>query len=52
MPNDLLVRYFKRRGLFEDVDFAGLEEPQPEELFAAWWEWPEPDRGTMEAEFR
>ena len=52
IPNDLLARYFKRRGLLEEVDFAGLEETQPEELFAAWLDLPEEDRNAIEAEFR
>ena len=52
MPNDLLARYFKVRGLFEDLDFARLEETQPEELFAAWLELSEEQRNAMEAELQ
>ena len=52
VPNNLLARYFKRRGLFEDVDFAGLEETRPEELFTAWLKLPEDRRNSMAAEFR
>ncbi len=52
IPNDLLDRYFKRRGLLEDFDFGTVEKPQPEALFAAWLELPEEDRNSMEAEFR
>ncbi len=35
MPNDLLARYFERRGLFGDLDFSSMNEIQPDELFAA-----------------
>ena len=35
-----------------DLDFAGLEETQPDELFSAWLELSEEDRKAMEAEFR
>ena len=52
MPTDLLARYFKRRAVLADFNFAGFEETQPEELFAAWLELPEEDRNSMEAEFR
>ena len=51
MPNDLLARYFRRRGLFEDVDFAGLGETRPEALFAAWLALADQDRNAMEADF-
>ncbi len=50
MPNDLRARYFGRRGVFEDVDFAGLEETRPEALFAAWLELPEKDRNAQGAQ--
>ena len=52
IPNDLLARYFAGRGLLEEVDFAGLGETRPEELFAAWLELSEEDRNAIEAEFR
>ena len=52
MPNDLLARYFKRRGLFEELDIARLDETRPDELFAAWMELSEEDRNAIEAEFR
>ena len=52
MPPDLLARYFKRRRVLADFNFAGLKETQPEALFAAWLELPEEDRNSMEAEFR
>ena len=50
MPNDLLARYFKGRGLLGDFDFASLEDT--ERLFTAWLELAEKDRNAMEAEFR
>ena len=36
MPNRLLARYFKARGVLVGVDFAGTKETQPEGLFDAW----------------
>ena len=52
MPNDLLARYFARRGLFGDLDFSSMQEPQPDELHEAWLEVPEDQRNAMRAEFR
>ena len=52
IPNDLLDRYFKRRGLLEDFGLGTVEKPQPEAQFAAWLELPDDDRNAMEAEFR
>ena len=52
VPNNLLARYFEGRGLFGDLDFEAMEEPQPEELFTAWLELPDDQRNSMAAEFR
>lgn len=52
MPNDLLARYFERRGLFGDLDFSSMKEAQPDELFAAWLELSGEQRNAMEFEFR
>ena len=52
IPNKLLARYFKRRGVLADLNFANLEANQPEALLAVWLNLPEEDRNAMEAEFR
>ena len=52
MPNALLARYFQRRGLFADVDFAAMKEGRPDELFTAWLALSDSQRNAMEAEFR
>jgi hypothetical protein len=52
MPNALLARYFQGRKLFGDLDFAGMKETQPEELFTAWLELPGDKRNVIDAEFR
>ena len=52
IPNDLLARYFQRRGLLGDFGFGSVEKPPPEALFAAWLELPNDDRNAMEAAFR
>ena len=36
MPNRLLARYFSERGVLTDLDFAILNETQPDDLFNAW----------------
>ena len=41
MPNPLLARYFKTKGLFSELDFVAMKEGKPDELFAAWLELPE-----------
>ena len=51
IPNDLLARYFQRRGLLGDFGFGSVGKPPPEALFAAWLELPDDDRNAMEAEF-
>ena len=51
MPNELLGRYFKERGLFGELDFTAMKEARPDELFSAWLELPEEQRSAMEAEF-
>ena len=52
VPNALLARYFAGRGLFEDLDFAGMKETKPDTLFAAWLYLPEDQRKAMDAEFQ
>jgi len=51
MPNALLARYFHRRGLFGDLDFAAMRETRPEALFTAWLELPDEQRRPIDAEF-
>ena len=36
MPNALLARYFKGKGLLADLDFAAMSETKPDGLLAAW----------------
>ncbi|MGB8029562.1 MAG: hypothetical protein WCF30_07835 [Terracidiphilus sp.] len=52
MPNRLLARYFEARGILAGLNFAGMKEAQPEELFRAWLELPESQHKTMDAELR
>lgn len=52
MPNALLARYFKTKGLFSDLDFPSMKEGKPDELFAAWLALPDKQRNAMDAEFR
>lgn len=52
MPNALLARYFQRRGVLGDLDFAAMKETQPDELFTAWLELPDSQRNEMDGEFR
>ena len=52
MPNALLARYFHARRLLTDLDFAGLKETQPNELFAAWLSLPDAVRNEVDAECR
>jgi len=52
IPNALLARYFRARGLFGDLDFSAMKETQPDELFAAWLCLPDGQRNKMDAEFR
>lgn len=52
MPNRLLARYFHARGVFDDLDFAAMQETQPDELFTAWLALDDAPRHTMDAEFR
>jgi len=52
MPNALLARYFERRGLFAEIDFATMKEGKPDELFKAWLALPDVKRNPMDAEFQ
>ena len=52
IPNDLLARYFKVRGLFGELDFTAMKETRPEEWFWVWLQLPEEQRNALESEFR
>ena len=52
MSNALLARYFQKRELFQELDFAAMQEAKPDELFNAWLALPDDQRNTMDAEFR
>jgi hypothetical protein len=52
MPNALLARYFKGHELFGDLDFAAMNETQPDEVFPAWLSLPDVRRNDMDAEFQ
>jgi len=52
MPNTLLQRFFKGRGVFDDIDFAALHETKPDALFKAWLALPKQKRNSMDAEFQ
>ena len=52
MPNALLERYFRARGLFADLDFAELKESKPDELFGAWLYLPDKKRNELDVELR
>jgi len=52
MPNASLARYFKTKGLFSDLNFEGMNEGKPDELFAAWSDLPDKHSNAMVAMFR
>lgn len=52
MPNPLLARYFHSKGLFTDLDFAGMKKTKLEKLHAAWAALPDDQRAGLEAELR
>lgn len=52
MSNALLARYFQRRSLFGELDFAAMGEGKPDALFAAWLALPGAQRNEMDAELR
>ena len=52
IPNDLLARCFKDRGLFQELDFAAMRETRPDGLLEAWLELPEKHRNALEVDFR
>ncbi len=52
MPNALLERHFKARGVLMNLDFAALPDTRPDELFAAWLALPDKERDIMDAEFK
>jgi len=52
VPNALIARYFKDRGLFGELDIAAMSETKPDELFTAWLELTEEQRKPIDAEFQ
>ena len=52
MPNALLARYFKARGLLAELDFGAMPEGKPEALFEAWAGLTDAQRSSAEADFR
>jgi len=52
MPNALLARYFERKGLFNDINFAAMKEGKPDELFKAWLALTDAQRNPMDTEFQ
>jgi len=50
MPNALLARYFQNKGLFDDLDFAAMQETKPDALFTAWLDLPDEQRHQLDAE--
>lgn len=52
MPNGLLARYFEAKEIFGDLDYATLNEAEPDELFTAWLDLPDSRRNQMDSEFR
>jgi len=52
MPNALLQRYFKSKGVLRDINFAAIPETKPDELFVAWLELSDSTRSPIEADFR
>lgn len=52
MPDWLLARYFKERGVLAGLDFTVMKETKPEQLSTAWLELPEDQRNAMDANFR
>ena len=51
-PNNLLARYFDRRGILSRFDFDALEEAEPDALIEAWSLLPDEQRRAMDAEFQ
>ena len=52
MPNRLLARYFRARGVLDDLDIAALPETEPDALLAAWLDLDVPAREETDAAFR
>ena len=52
MPNRLLARYFRARGVLDDLDIAALPETEPDALLAAWLDLDAPAREETDAAFR
>ena len=51
VPNSLLARYFDRQNVLEDINWANVNETNPDELFSAWLNLPDERRKGMDAEF-
>ena len=52
IPNALLARYFKGKGVLQDLDFQAMSETRTPALFDAWMARPGEERQSMEAEFQ
>ena len=52
MPNSLLGRYFRGKGLLLDLDLASMSETKPDALVSAWLALPNEQRNPMDADFR
>ena len=52
MPNALLARYFRGKGLFDDLDFDAMKPTKPDALLQAWDALPDGQRDTLEAELQ
>ncbi len=51
-PNNLLARYFKEKGVLEEINFQELTETRIESVYEAWLALPEKERNEMEKDFR
>lgn len=52
MPNELLARYFQKKGLLSDFDFLTRKNSRSDKLFTAWLTLPLEDRNEIDAEFQ
>jgi hypothetical protein len=52
VPNELLAKCFKERAVLQDFNWAKIKETRINELFDAWMELPDSQRGELEASFQ
>ncbi len=52
MPNQLLERFFKQKGLFKKIKFEKMKEGNPDELVTAWLTLPDHQRSKLDTECR